>query len=80
MRITKNPELIWPTMEKIYKAGKARSIGVSNWTVKKPEKLLACAAIKPVIYQIEIHPFLPNAELVEFCFLKDILPVRAFFV
>jgi len=67
-------------MEKIYKAGKARSIGVSNWTVKKPEKLLACAAIKPVIYQIEIHPFLPNAELVEFCFLKDILPVRAFFV
>jgi diketogulonate reductase-like aldo/keto reductase len=64
-------------MEKLYETGKARSIAVSNWTVKKLENLLASAKIKPVVNQIEIHPFLPNTELVEFCLSKSILPVCA---
>jgi diketogulonate reductase-like aldo/keto reductase len=48
---------------------------VSNWTVSGLEALLKYAEIKPAINQIEIHPFLPNSELIEFCRAHDILPV-----
>jgi len=61
-------------MEKLYKAGKTRSIGVSNWTIRRLEALLKYAEIKPVINQVEIHPFLPNNKLIEYCLSQDILP------
>jgi diketogulonate reductase-like aldo/keto reductase len=72
--LTQNPEPTWRAMEDINKAGKARAIGVSNWTVEGLKKLLSFADIKPTLNQIEIHPFLPNTELVEFCLKNDILP------
>ena len=72
--LTQNPEPTWRAMEDINKAGKARAIGVSNWTVDGLKKLLGFAEIKPTLNQIEIHPFLPNTELVEFCLKNDILP------
>ena len=62
-------------MEKIYADGKARAIGVSNWTVHGLEQLLSFAKIKPQVNEIEIHPFLPNNELVQYCFDHDILPM-----
>lgn len=62
-------------MEKLYKAGKAKSIGVSNWTIDGLEAMLKYAEIKPVVNQVEIHPFLPNTELIEYCVSRDILPV-----
>jgi diketogulonate reductase-like aldo/keto reductase len=62
-------------MEKLYKAGKTRSIGVSNWKISDLEMMLKYAEIEPAINQVEIHPFLPNTELVEYCFAHDILPV-----
>lgn len=65
----------WRTLGKVYIAGKARSIGVSNWTISDLEKLLKYAKIKPAINQVEIHPFLPNDELVQYCMSHDILPV-----
>jgi diketogulonate reductase-like aldo/keto reductase len=61
-------------MEKLYKEGKARSIGVSNWKISHLERLFKYAEIKPMINQIEIHPFLPNTELIEYCFAHNILP------
>jgi diketogulonate reductase-like aldo/keto reductase len=61
-------------MEELNKSGKARAIGVSNWTIDGLKKLLSFAEIKPTVNQIEIHPFLPNSELVDFCFKNDILP------
>jgi len=73
--LTENPEPIWRTLEKLYKAGKTRSIGVSNWTVSGLEALLKYAEIKPAINQVEIHPFLPNTKLIEYCRSHDILPV-----
>ncbi|KAF2745205.1 Aldo/keto reductase [Sporormia fimetaria CBS 119925] len=72
--LTENPEPTWRAMEELYKAGKARAIGVSNWTIEGLQKLLRFAEVKPAVNQIEIHPFLPNSELVEFCFKNDILP------
>ncbi|KAF2236817.1 Aldo/keto reductase [Viridothelium virens] len=72
--LTKNPEPTWRAMEELYAVGKARSIGVSNWTISGLEKLLRFAKVKPAVNQIEIHPFLPNDELVNYCFDHDIMP------
>ncbi|EWG53721.1 hypothetical protein FVEG_12091 [Fusarium verticillioides 7600] len=72
--LTENPEPTWRAMEEIYASGKARAIGVSNWTVEGLKKLLSFAKVKPAVNQIEIHPFLPNEGLVKFCQENDILP------
>ncbi|KAI9738038.1 MAG: Glycerol 2-dehydrogenase (NADP(+)) [Claussenomyces sp. TS43310] len=73
--LTENLEPTWRAAEKLYKSGKARSIGVSNWTIKGLEALLKYAEVKPTTNQVEIHPFLPNTELVQYCFEHDIIPV-----
>ncbi|PWY95020.1 glycerol dehydrogenase [Aspergillus sclerotioniger CBS 115572] len=72
--LTENPEPTWRAVEELYKEGKARAIGVSNWTIPDLEKLFKFAEIKPHVNQIEIHPFLPNTELIDYCFKHDILP------
>ncbi|KAI0119281.1 Aldo/keto reductase [Daldinia grandis] len=72
--LTENPEPTWRAMEELYEAKKTRAIGVSNWTIPGLKKLLQFAKVKPTVNQIEIHPFLPNQELVEFCQQNDILP------
>lgn len=72
--LTENPEPTWRAMEKLYKSGKTKSIGVSNWTIPGLEQLLKFAEIPPHANEIEIHPFLPNDELVNYCFSKNILP------
>ncbi|KAF2263719.1 Aldo/keto reductase [Lojkania enalia] len=73
--LTRKPEPTWRAMEEIYRSGKARAIGVSNWTLQGLEQLLDFAEVKPSVNQVEIHPFLPNAQLVNFCFINNILPV-----
>ncbi|KAK4149279.1 NADP-dependent oxidoreductase domain-containing protein [Chaetomidium leptoderma] len=72
--LTENPEPTWRAMEALADSGKARAIGVSNWTIPGLQKLLGYARIKPAVNQIEIHPFLPNTELVRFCLDHQILP------
>ncbi|KAL2866527.1 putative glycerol dehydrogenase (GldB) [Aspergillus lucknowensis] len=72
--LTENPQPTWEAMEKIYADGKARAIGVSNWTIEGTEKLLKFAKVVPHVNQIEIHPFLPNEELLQYCFKNNILP------
>ncbi|AEO67271.1 bf7504c6-de77-45df-a280-315306d0331d [Thermothielavioides terrestris] len=72
--LTENPEPTWRAMEELADSGKARAIGVSNWTIAGLEQLLSFARIKPAVNQIEIHPFLPNTELVQFCFDHQIMP------
>lgn len=62
-------------MEELYESGKAKAIGVSNWTIDGLKKLLGFAKVKPAANQIEIHPFLPNSALIEYCYSQNILPV-----
>jgi len=57
----------WKHLEEIHAAGKAKSIGVSNYTIKHLEHLLKDCKIKPVVNQVELHVFLQQPELVEFC-------------
>lgn len=63
----------WKLMEKIPKS-KARSIGVSNFTVKQLDRLLKETTVVPVINQCEFHPELPQQELVDFCISHKVLP------
>lgn len=72
--LTENPEPTWRAMEELYKSGKAHAIGVSNWTVEGLKQLLKIAEVKPHVNQVEIHPFLPNTELVDFCLSNNIIP------
>ncbi|KAJ6032157.1 hypothetical protein N7540_002889 [Penicillium herquei] len=62
----------WKSMEKLIGTGKARAIGVSNYSVEYLEKLLAEAEITPAANQIENHPSLPQQEIVDFCNQKGI--------
>ena len=61
-------------METLYEQGLAKAIGVSNWTIPQMEAMAKFAKVQPHVNQVEIHPFLPNTELVNYCFSKNILP------
>ena len=47
----------WQAMEDLYKAGKIRAIGVSNFEPEQLDELMVYAKITPVINQIETHVF-----------------------
>ena len=57
----------WHKMQDIYKSGKAKAIGVSNYTIKHLEELLRESEVKPVVNQVELHVFLQQPKLVKFC-------------
>ncbi|OBZ77030.1 Glycerol 2-dehydrogenase (NADP(+)) [Grifola frondosa] len=63
----------WAEMEKIYESGRAKAIGVSNFSVKNLEKLLTTAKIVPAINQVEMHPYLIQQDLKDFCDKKGIV-------
>lgn len=47
----------WQALERAVRAGKLRSIGISNFEPKDTKKLLSYAAIKPALLQCECHPY-----------------------
>ncbi|NQU98882.1 aldo/keto reductase [Candidatus Woesearchaeota archaeon] len=57
----------WKVMEKLYKEGKCRSIGVSNFLIRHLKELLKTAEVVPVVNQVEFSPFLFLKELLDFC-------------
>lgn len=62
----------WKGMEAVYKSGKAKAIGVSNFSIKKIERLLQTAEVTPAANQVELHPYLTQQDLVDFCHAKGI--------
>ncbi|MDG0876210.1 aldo/keto reductase [Paenibacillus thiaminolyticus] len=56
----------WRALEKLYKDGRVKSIGVSNFQVHHLEDLLKDAEIMPVVNQVEFHPLLNQKELRDF--------------
>jgi len=62
----------WHKMQDIYKSGKAKAIGVSNYTIKHLEELLKECEVKPAVNQVELHVFLQQPELVHYCQNNDI--------
>ncbi|GJN14592.1 hypothetical protein PR202_gb01437 [Eleusine coracana subsp. coracana] len=62
----------WGAMEKLYDSGKARAIGVSNFTCKKLEDLFAVARVPPAVNQVECHPVWQQDKLRKLCQLKGV--------
>ncbi|KAL6534312.1 NADPH-dependent aldo-keto reductase, chloroplastic [Orobanche hederae] len=62
----------WKAMEALYDSGKARAIGVSNFSVKKLSDLLDISRIPPAVNQVECHPSWQRTKLHEFCECKGI--------
>ncbi|MFB9275365.1 aldo/keto reductase [Cohnella cellulosilytica] len=56
----------WKALEHIYKSGKVRAIGVSNFLAHHLEDLLTEAEVVPAVDQIELHPYLTRVETREF--------------
>ncbi|AIM24947.1 aldo/keto reductase [Melissococcus plutonius] len=56
----------WRAMEEIYRSGKAKAIGVSNFQQKHLENLMTEATITPMVDQIELHPTLTQKALTNY--------------
>ena len=59
-------------MEKAYKEGKVRAIGLSNFTVEQIKEILDVCEIKPTVLQTEVHPYSQEKELKEFLTQENI--------
>jgi glycerol 2-dehydrogenase (NADP+) len=59
----------WELMQELPETGKAKAVGVSNFSVKNLEELKASDKIhlKPAANQVECHPLLPQTELINYC-------------
>ncbi|KAI1198666.1 Aldo/keto reductase [Nemania serpens] len=62
----------WAQLEAVQAAGKARSIGVSNFEVEDFDIILKTAKVVPAINQIEYHPYLQQRDVVDYCRKKGI--------
>lgn len=63
----------WRALEDAYKAGKIRSIGVSNFLEADLENILDSATVAPHVNQLLVHVGNTPSELISFCDSKDIL-------
>ncbi len=57
----------WRALEEIQVAGQAKTIGVSNYTIRHLEEMKSYAKIMPDVNQVELHVFLQQPELVKYC-------------
>lgn len=62
----------WKAMEKLYKEGLIRAIGVSNFKIHHLEHLFKQAEILPMVNQVECHPQFPQDDVLEFCKANNI--------
>lgn len=63
----------WRAMEDAYKAGKLRSIGVSNFLIEDVENILASCTVAPMVNQLLVHASNTPFDLLDYCKSKDIL-------
>ncbi len=62
----------WKIMEKWYRDGRIRAIGVSNFHKQHLEDISACSSIVPAVNQVELHPLLSQQQLRAYCGEKGI--------
>lgn len=58
--------LPWPVLEEFHAQGRARAIGLSNYTIEHIQRVLDVAEVAPHVLQVEAHPFFPNNEVRDF--------------
>ncbi len=57
----------WRALETLYKEGRVKAIGVSNFQIHHLEDVMKDAEIKPMVNQVELHPYLSQQPLLSFC-------------
>ncbi|NQX67772.1 aldo/keto reductase [Paenibacillus alba] len=57
----------WRALETLYKEGRVKAIGVSNFQIHHLEDVIEGAEIKPMVNQVEYHPLLSQKPLLQFC-------------
>lgn len=62
----------WHELEKIYRSGRAKSIGVSNFSPQQLEELAAVSDIVPAVNQVEFHPLWNRSDILAYCQEKGI--------
>lgn len=67
----------WKALEQLKREGLIKSIGVSNYTIKHLEDMKTYASEMPVINQVELHVFLQQPELIEYC-KKEKIVIEAY--
>lgn len=67
----------WSTLEDIKTSGLAKSIGVSNYTTRHLEEMTSYANEMPAVNQVELHVFLQQLELIDYC-KKNGIQVEAY--
>lgn len=60
-------------MEELYESGKVKAIGVANWSIPYLQELEKTWKVVPAVNQVELHPFLPQHDLREYCEKRNIL-------
>lgn len=62
----------WKALEELYKKGRIKAVGISNFLVHHLENFLPECKIIPAINQVEFHPELIQPDLLKYCQLKGI--------
>ncbi|MEI6816737.1 MAG: aldo/keto reductase, partial [Bacteroidota bacterium] len=62
----------WKALETIYASGRAKAIGVCNYTREHLEEMKEYANMQPMVNQIEFHPFWYRKDLMEYCHANNI--------
>jgi len=57
----------WKALEKLYKEGRVRAIGVSNFLIHHLQDIINNCEITPMVNQVEFHPYLLQRDLLDFC-------------
>lgn len=59
-------------MERAYKEGKVKAIGLSNFTKEQIQEIIDICEVRPAVLQTEVHPYFQEKELKEFLATEDI--------
>ena len=62
----------YKALEKLYQEGRVKAIGVCNFDINHLERILTECDVRPVLNQVECHPYFSQVELKEFCAKQDI--------
>ncbi|XP_062898946.1 aldo-keto reductase family 1 member A1-A isoform X1 [Mobula hypostoma] len=63
----------WKAMEKLLEKGLVKELGLSNFNARQIDDLLSIATYRPVVNQIECHPYLIQNRLVDHCTKRKII-------
>ncbi|XP_037538612.1 aldo-keto reductase family 1 member B1 [Nematolebias whitei] len=64
---------VWRGMEALQATGKVKNIGVSNFSIQQLERLMALCRVPPAVNQVELHPYMAQTDMIEFCKSKSIV-------